>query len=116
LGDALDASDDVTAEDWRICVACGGGPDRSAQVPASNLTYPGRYLFTQTDPYPRVAILPEVVFGAIIGTMDLIDCVPLEKLEGQPSANGHRCWIPDNPWPFRRPLAPGWQARPVRGA
>jgi len=67
------------------------GADRSAQVLVSNLTYPGRYLFTQTDPYPRVAILPELVFGAIIGTVVLIDCVPIEKVEGQPYANGRCC-------------------------
>jgi hypothetical protein len=78
--------------------------DRSAQVLASNLTYPGRYLFTQTDPYPRVAILPELVFGAIIGTVDLIDCAPLEKVQGQPYANGRWCWILDNREPLRRPV------------
>jgi hypothetical protein len=65
---------------------------------------PGRYLFTQTYPYPSVAILPELVFGAIIGTVDLIDCVPLEKVEGQPYANGPWCWILDNPEPLRRPV------------
>jgi hypothetical protein len=69
---------------------------RSAQVLASNLTYPGRNLLTQTDPYPRVAILPELVFGAIVGTVDLIDCVPLEKVEGQPYANGPWCWVPQS--------------------
>jgi len=29
---------------------------------------------------PRAAILPELAFGAIIGTVALIDCVPLEKV------------------------------------
>jgi hypothetical protein len=38
-----------------------------------------------------VAILPELVFGAIIGTVVLIDCVPIEKVEGQPYANGRCC-------------------------
>ena len=78
--------------------------DRRGQVLAGNLTYPGRYLFTQTNPYPSVAVQPELVFGAIIGTVDLIDCVPLEKVEGQPYANGPWCWIPDNPGPLRRPV------------
>jgi hypothetical protein len=81
-----------------------GGADRSAQVLAGDLTCPGRHLFTQTDPYPSVAILPELVFGAIIGTVDLIDCVPLEKVEVQPYANGRWCWILDNPEPLRRPV------------
>jgi hypothetical protein len=31
------------------------------------------------------------VFGAIIGSVDLIDCVPLENVEGQPYANGRWC-------------------------
>ena len=82
---------DVSEADWRKCAPCVSGADRSGQVLASNLTYPGLSLFTQTDPYPRVAILPELVFGAIIGTVDLIDCVPLEKVEGQPYANGRCC-------------------------
>jgi hypothetical protein len=56
------------------------GPDRSAQILANNLTYPSQYLFTQTGPYPRAAMLPELALGAIIGTVALIDCVPLEKV------------------------------------
>ena len=51
-----------------------------------------------------MAILPELVFGAIVGTVDLIDCVPLEKLEGEPYANGRWRWILDNPEPLRRPV------------
>ena len=90
-------ADDVAGASWRNRGARAGGADRSGQVLAGNLTYPGRYLFTQTNPYPSVAILPELVFGAIIGTVDLIDCVPLEKVEGQPYANGRWCWILDNP-------------------
>jgi hypothetical protein len=78
--------------------------DRRGQVLAGNLTYPGRYLFTQTNPYPSVAVLPALVFGAIIGAVDLIDCAPLEKVEGRPYANGPWRWIPDNPGPLRRPV------------
>jgi hypothetical protein len=93
-----------------------GVSDRSAQVLPGNLTYPGRYLFTQTNPYPSVAILPELVFGAIIGPVDLIDCVPLEKVEGQPYANGP--WLLDSgqSGAVTQARAPRWQARPVRGA
>ena len=80
LSSQLAASVDKTGADWRHCDSRGGVADRSAQVLASNLTYPSRYLFTQTDPYPRAAILPELAFGAIIGTVALIDCVPLEKV------------------------------------
>lgn len=62
------------------------------------------YLFNQTNPYPRVAIIPELVFGAIIGTVDLVDCVPLEKVEGQPYAGGPWCWILENPRPLSEPI------------
>jgi hypothetical protein len=51
-----------------------------------------------------VAALPVLVFGAIICNVDLIYCVPLEKVEGQPYANGPWCWIPDYPEPLRRPV------------
>ncbi len=63
------AAVDVTGVDWKNRDSCGGGADRSAQVLTSNLTPLGRYLFTQTDPYPRAANLPELAFGAIIGTV-----------------------------------------------
>jgi hypothetical protein len=53
-----------------------------------------------------VAILPELVFVAIIGIVDLIDCVPLDKVEGQPCANGRSYWILDIPEPLRRPVPP----------
>ena len=80
--------------------------DRRGQVLAGNLTYPGRYLFTQTNPYPSVTVQPELVLGPIIGTVDLIDCVPLDKVEGQPCANGRSYWILDIPEPLRRPVPP----------
>jgi hypothetical protein len=70
-----------------------GGAARGALVLADGLTPPGWYLFTQTNPYPRVAVLAELVFGAILGTVDLIECVPLETVEGQPYANGPWCWF-----------------------
>lgn len=60
---------DESEADSRKCARCRGVADRSAQVLTSNLTTLGRYLFTQTDPYPRAAILPELAFGAIIGTV-----------------------------------------------
>lgn len=38
----------------------------------------------------------ELVFGAIIGIVDLIDCVSVEEVKSQPFAEGPFCWILDN--------------------
>jgi len=39
-------------------------------------------------------------FGHILGIVDLIDCVPVKDVKGQPFAWGPWCWITANPRPF----------------
>jgi ASCH domain len=43
-----------------------------------------------------------LTFGAIIGVADVVDCVPLEMVKGEPFAWGPFCWILAN----ARPLKP----------
>ncbi len=38
-----------------------------------------------------------LVFGAVIGVVDLIDCVPVGRCKGQRFAEGPWCWIVANP-------------------
>jgi hypothetical protein len=95
-----------------------GRTDASKSWPTTSPTRAG--IRSHGPTLTRAAILPELVFGTIIGIVDLIDCVPLEKVEGQPYANGPCCWIPDNPGPLGRsvPLAgkPGPVVRRLQAA
>jgi len=46
--------------------------------------------------------------GVILGVVDLVDCVPLADVAGQPFAEGPICWKLSNPRRFPRPI-------PLRG-
>jgi len=48
-----------------------------------------------------------LAFGALIGIVDLVDCVPVADVADQPFAEGPWCWILANP----RPVIPA----PLRG-
>ena len=48
-------------------------------------------------------------FGAILGVVDLVDCVPFDRVRDDPFAEGPWCWITTNP----RPLP---QSHPCNGA
>ncbi len=51
---------------------------------------------------------PDLEFGAIVGLVDLVDCLPLAAVADDPWASGPVCWVLANP----RPITP----RPWRGA
>jgi ASCH domain len=57
---------------------------------------------------------PGLVYGAIIGVCDLVDCLPVAEVEGQPDACGPWCWILSNPRPLTPFACPGklglWEA------
>ncbi len=40
------------------------------------------------------------VFGALIGQVELIDCVPVAEVESDPFASGPWCFVLSNPQPF----------------
>lgn len=46
----------------------------------------------------------ELVYGAIIGTVDLVDCVRLVDVAGRPFATGPWCWIIERPQALARPI------------
>jgi hypothetical protein len=50
-----------------------------------------------------------LAFGALIGTVEVVDCVRLAEVLGQPFAEGPFCWLLRNPQPFSSPI-------PYRGA
>jgi ASCH domain-containing protein len=51
----------------------------------------------------------KLTYGAIVGVAELVDCVPVEQVAGQPFAEGPYCWLMVN----ARPLAVPY---PCRGA
>lgn len=58
----------------------------------------GRFLFPTLPPDDCLH------FGKIIGLVDLVDVVPLNRVAGQPHAEGPWCWIVANPVAFPRPV------------
>lgn len=46
----------------------------------------------------------ELATGAILGVVDLVDCVPLEQAGGSIWAQGEWCWMLANSRPFARPI------------
>jgi hypothetical protein len=50
------------------------------------------------DRFPTIP--SQLDFGAIIGRVQLIDCVPLDEAAGQPFAEGPWCWILASPEPI----------------
>lgn len=53
-------------------------------------------LFPDLPPYDRL------VYGAVIGVVDLVDCVPVERVTDDPFAEGPWCWVTANPRPLPR--------------
>lgn len=51
------------------------------------------------DTYPGIEIpdFNAFVFGALIGTVKVLDCVPLEEVSADPFASGPWCWILSEP-------------------
>ena len=39
-------------------------------------------------------------FGCLYGLVDVVDCVPLSEVQGQPYAEGIWCWLLENPRPI----------------
>jgi hypothetical protein len=44
------------------------------------------------------------VFGALLGIIDLVDCVRVEECRDNPWASGPWCWVVENPRPFAEPI------------
>jgi hypothetical protein len=50
---------------------------------------------------PGLPDIADLHFGAIIGLVNLVDCVPLEQVASSPWAEGPWCWILANPRPMK---------------
>jgi hypothetical protein len=54
-----------------------------------------------------LALLPglppweQLAFGALIGIVDVVDCVPLAEVKDDPFAVGPWCWVLTNPRPIK---------------
>lgn len=60
------------------------------------------------DLFPGMPGYGELVYGAIIGVVDLVECVPVTdaRVAGGPFAEGPWCWVTENP----RPVEPHYCA------
>jgi len=57
-------------------------------------------------PAPKgVAFLPaaQYVLGAVVGVVDLMDCMPIDDVKGNPWSHGPFCWLVANPRPLKEP-------------
>ena len=64
------------------------------------------------DDFPELPALADLTLGAVIGTLDLIDCIPFEQLDETSHDVGDRryisgpwLWITSQPRPLARPVA-----------
>lgn len=75
-----------------------------------NRTWPTRYrgpllIHAAVAPYrPTDPKYFGLVFGAAIGLVDVIDCVPLADVADQPFACGPWCWVTADPRPLTQPV------------
>jgi hypothetical protein len=50
-----------------------------------------------SDLLPDLPAWERLDFGALVGLVDLVDCVPLGEVEGEPFALGPWCWVLSRP-------------------
>jgi hypothetical protein len=53
-----------------------------------------------TELLPDLPPWEELVFGALIGVVDVVDCVPFAEVVDDPFAIGPWCWVLDRPRSF----------------
>jgi hypothetical protein len=66
-------------------------------VDAEPATWPERYGIVCPDP-------DSLAFGAVIGSVEVVDCVPSVNMEGDPWASGPWCWVLANPERLTSPV------------
>jgi hypothetical protein len=49
---------------------------------------------------PELPPWDELVLGALIGLVEVVDCVPVEEVKDDPFAAGPWCWVLDRPQSF----------------
>ena len=90
---------------WAWAIIHGGKTIENRSRP---IAYRGPLVIHASKSRADIGELPEAPpedkldFGALIGVVDLVDCVPFAKVCGNRWASGPWCWILANP----RPIAP----------
>lgn len=51
---------------------------------------------------PGASDEPELDYGTLVGVVELVDCVPVSEVSGQPYADGPWCWMLRDPRPVAR--------------
>ena len=72
----------------------------------------GRSTRRLLDEWPHGVAAPranEFQFGALIGVVDVVDCVPLAEVADDPFASGPWCWVLASPRALAQPLP--WRGR-----
>jgi hypothetical protein len=54
--------------------------------------------------FPEAPDEDSLVFGAVVGGVEIIDCVPVEEVADERFAFGPWCWLLRNPWLLAHPL------------
>ncbi len=64
------------------------------------------------DVLPDGTPVPDgLAFGAFLGVVELVDCVPFAEAPAGPFAEGPYCWLLENPRPLPEPVSwPGAQS------
>src|SRR4051812_33426466 len=52
----------------------------------------------------QVALPRSFAFGALIGMVNVIGCVPVSQMSDDPFASGPWCWLLDDPQPLPEPI------------
>lgn len=63
-----------------------------------------KWIGTEGDLLPSLPPISELPFGLAVGLVDLVDCVPLAEVAGDPFAFGPWCFVLENPRRFTRPF------------
>ncbi len=63
-----------------------------------------QWLGTEGDSLPDLPDYDQLEYGAILGTVTLVDCVPYAERAGEAFAEGPWCWILVDPKPLPAPV------------
>jgi len=58
----------------------------------------------KTTSLPGQPAAKDLAFQAIVGIVNLVDCVPVAQVAGQPHAEGPWCWVLADPVKFAQPI------------
>lgn len=100
----------TVCEPWASAIMLGRKPvenrDWSTNYRGTLLIHAGKSTRFLCETYPDGSAVPmdRLTFGAILGTVQLTDCIPLRDAPDTPWAEGAYCWIVTDPKPFDRPI------------